>query len=403
MLIRLFSAAILILLISATELTAKSGCFEGLEQRMLQLVGNGAAPGIHVRIDHGGSVLFDKVTGDLRPGADGKAPLPDDAIYRIYSMTKPITSVAAMMLVEEGRLKLEDPVSQYLPRFADMQVSTLTGSEPAEQPITILDLLRHTSGIPYGFFGIGQTRFAYEAADIGSWDDSNQVLVDKIAAIPLEHQPGTVWEYSFSTDVLGRVIEVIEGRDLDEVFRDRILNPLGMTDTGFRIDPVERGRIAEAHDFLSDYTSKRAFLSGGGGLASTMDDYHRFTRMIRNGGKLEGVRLLKPETVELMRKDHVFAAGLEKGKYFIPGSGHGFGLGFGVKLEDTFGALAGPVGTIYWGGYAGTTFWIDPLNDLIVIVMVQTSSERMLVRTAIRQAVYSVFSSGPEPGMDCGG
>lgn len=380
---------------------APAACFDPVERRMFQLVANDAAPGIHVRIDHAGKVVFDRAVGDLLPLSAGDPPLSKDAIYRIYSMTKPITSVAAMMLVEEGRLALEDPVSKYLPQFSGMRVSTLTGSEAAERQITVLDLLRHTSGIPYGFFGFGQTRFAYQAADIGSWDDSNEVLIDKITAIPLEHQPGTVWEYSFSTDVLGRVIEVIEGRTLDQVFEERIFAPLGMTETGFTIDPSKRSRIAEPSTPLPDYTRDRAFLSGGGGLASTMDDYHRFARMIRNGGELDSIRLLKPETVALMREDHVFSAGLKEGKYYVPGAGHGFGLGFAVKLEEALGGLAGPVGTVYWGGYAGTTFWIDPLNDLVVVVMVQTTTERMLVRTAIRQAVYQVFSTEGQPGMTC--
>jgi len=394
--------ATLLLLVPLSVGTATAACFDAVERRMQQMVGNGEAPGIHVLIDHKGKVVFDRTVGDLLPQSAGDPPLPKNAIYRIYSMTKPITSVAAMMLVEEGRLKLDDPVSQYLPQFAGMRVSTLTGDEPASKQITVLDLLRHTSGIPYGFFGFGKTRFAYQSADVGSWDDSNEVLVDKIASIPLEHQPGTVWEYSFSTDVLGRVIEVIEGQPLDRVFQDRILGPLGMTDTGFRVDPDNRARIAEPAGGLPDYTRERAFLSGGGGLASTMADYLRFTRMIRNGGELEGVRLLKPETVAFMREDHVFSAGLKEGKYYVPGPGHGFGLGFAVKLEDSLGALAGPVGTVYWDGYAGTTFWLDLLNDLIAIVMVQTTTERMLVRTAIRQAVYEIFSTDGEPGMNCG-
>ncbi|WP_416897638.1 MAG: serine hydrolase domain-containing protein [Minwuia sp.] len=391
------------LLLLPLQALAGNGCFDNVDRRVQQLIANGAAPGIAVRIDHGGRIVHDSQIGRLTPDVADERPLPPDAIYRIYSMTKPITTAAAMILVEEDRIALEDPISKYLPEFDNMEVQELTGTVRAERPIRVIDLLRHTSGITYGFFGFGRVRFAYEAEDVGSSADTNAELVEKIAALPLEHQPGTVWEYSFSTDVLGRLIEVVSGQPLDLFLWERVFAPLGMTDTGFVIPEPQADRIAEPHGSLPDYTVDRPFKSGGGGLASTMEDYHRFTRMIRNGGELDGVRLLRPETVALMRRDHVFSAGLGKGKYYVPGPGHGFGLGFAVKTEDAFGALAGPPGTIYWGGYAGTTFWIDPVNDLIVIVMVQTTTERMLVRTAIRQAVYGIFKDDGTPGMNCGG
>ncbi|WP_417514441.1 serine hydrolase domain-containing protein [Minwuia sp.] len=395
------TAIFTLVLVVAPVVQAAASCFTGIETRMQQLVANGVAPGMAVRIDHRGQTVFDRVIGDLNADVTDERPLPADAIYRIYSMTKPITSVAALMLVEQDRLSLDDPVSKYLPHLSDLSVSTLTGTEPARQPITIRDLMRHTSGFTYGFFGFGQTRLAYQGADVGSWQDTNAELVDKLSKLPLEHQPGTVWEYSVSTDVLGRVIEVVTGRTLGAALHEMILDPLKMTDTHFRIPAADRDRIVNGTTPLPDYTEDRAFESGGGGLASTIDDYHRFTRMLRNGGELDGVRLLQPETVETMTRDHLFSAGLKKGKYFIPGGGHGFGLGVAVKLEQDSSGLSGPVGTYYWGGFAGTTFWVDPVNDLIVIVMIQTTSDRMLVRTAMRQAVYSVFRTDGTPGMSC--
>jgi CubicO group peptidase (beta-lactamase class C family) len=313
-----------------------------------------------------------------------------DSIFRFYSMTKPITSVAVMMLFEEGRFLLNDPVSKFLPEFKDLEVSveevdettgeTLSTTEPANREVSIRDLLRHTSGLTYGFWGKSAVDKMYLDRGVLSKDGTIQDTVAKLGTIPLKHQPGTVWEYSVSTDVLGRFVEVVSGRRFDEFLEDRIFKPLGMKDTGFFVPEEKANRLTTVYtpnedntaikpqdpDRARDYIEPPTYFSGGGGLVSTAADYLRFAQMLLNGGELEGTRILGRETVELMTRDHL-------GDIPIWGDvgSYGFGLGFMVNPDrGDSGSILSP-GSFGWGGMAHTTFWVDPEEELIGIFLIQ--------------------------------
>lgn len=267
--------------------------------------------------------------------------------------------------------------------------------------MTVQDLMRHTAGLTYGFFGVGPAREALKASGVASGDMTNLEAARAIAGLPLEHHPGEVWEYSRATDVLGAVIEVVEGRTLGEVLKDRIFDPLDMTDTAFHVaDPADHDRIAEprADDRkigpydVFDPTVESAFESGGGGLVSTARDYARFAQMLLNGGELDGVRILSPATVSYMTADHL-GDRIRPGKYYLPGAGYGFGLGFGVRLERGVAAAMGSPGEFYWGGAAGTYFWADPEEDLFVVYMMQSPKARVAMRAVLRDMVYGAMTS----------
>ena len=334
------------------------------------------------------------------------APMTKDAIFRIYSMTKPFTSVATMMLAEEGKFRLNDPVWRHLPALKDLKVGIEKpgpeGGEPtvdivaATRQPTVQDLLRHTSGITYGVFGRGAVKTLYNKAGVGRGDDTNEQLVEKLGKLPLMYQPGTVWEYSQSTDVLGRLVEVASGQTLDQFFQERIFTPLGMKDSGFWVPQEKQGRVAQTGphpetgqvERVLDVTKPPKYHSGGGGGVSTTLDYLRFCRMMLNGGELDGVRLLSRKSVELMTSDHLLDI---KGPGFLPGPGYGFGLGFAVRTEPGGAAMPGSVGEYYWGGFAGTYFWIDPREKLIAIFMIQAPSQQpyypSLLKMMVHQAV----------------
>ena len=328
--------------------------------------------------------------------------MTEDAIFRIYSMTKPIVSVAAMMLVEEGRLSVIDPISTYIPAFADAQVGVSSGDssrfKPLKRPITVQDLLRHTSGLTYGFTGDG----AGPEADQGGRRASNRTTaegVEAIAALPLMHQPGTAWEYGVSTDVLGRIVEVIEGARLSDVLRARIFGPLGMTDTAFFTPEAKIARRAEpfSFDFTTaagidsvNATAPPKFEQGGGGLVSTLADYTRFCAMLANGGAVEGHRLLSPRTIAYMASDHLDAT-VNRNHYLL-WPGHGFGLGFAVRRSQGIAPAIGSVGEYFWGGMMGTTFWISPRDDLFAILMVQAPEHREYFRVLFRDLVYAALA-----------
>src|ERR1700722_16379031 len=328
-----------------------------------------------------------------RDAASG-APLRTDAIFRIYSMTKPITSVAAMMLWEEGRFLLSDPVAKYLPEFSEMTVAVERGAElervPAVRAITIQDLLRHTSGLTYEFRGPGAVQKMYMSAKVFSRAQSSADQVATLGKLPLLHQPGTRWEYSRSTDVVGRLIEVLSGMRLSEFFERHILAPLGMVDTAFHVPPRHHSRLAEA--FAEDPDSGLGvrllevrdapnFESGGGGLVSTAGDYARFLQMLLNGGTLDGTRLLSRKPTELMTADHL---GPITGAPDLLLPGHGFGLGFAVRLHAGIAQVPGSIGQYFWGGLAGTTFWVDPAEQLFALMLIQAPSQRDYYRTLYR-------------------
>jgi CubicO group peptidase (beta-lactamase class C family) len=345
----------------------------------------GLAPGVSMLIARNGKIGFTKALGALAP--DGPA-MSLEAIFRIYSMTKPIVSVAAMMLVEEGRMLITDPLSKYIPAFADSKVGVETGDRldlvPLKRPITIQDLMRHTSGLTYGFTGTSKVQNLVAAANFLSQYRTLAEHVEALAALPLQHQPGEVWEYGLSTDVLGRVIEVIEGASLGEVFQQRLFGPLSMDDTAFSIPPSKVLREAkpmspQVYTNLgvdpNSMTEPPRFESGGSGLLCTIGDYARFLAMLSSGGALDGQHILGPRTIRFMASDHL-GPDVDRSSEVLP-PGHGFGLGFGVRLQYGLATTPGSVGDYFWGGWAGTTFRISPQDSLFAILMVQAPDYRV--------------------------
>ncbi|MEC8667545.1 MAG: serine hydrolase domain-containing protein [Pseudomonadota bacterium] len=363
------------------------------------LVDKGMMPGAVIMLIRDGQIAHLSSMGTLTP--DGPE-MTEDAIFRIYSMTKPIVSAAAMQLVEEGRLVLNAPVATYIPEFAKMTVATgETDAEgkavtvPATRTMTVQDLLRHTSGLTYGFFGSGPAREAYNEAGVANSELSGLEQAKLLASLPLEHEPGTKWEYSRSTDVLGGVIEAVTGQPLGEVLKARIFDPLGMEDTDFYVDDsADHGRIAEAYPDhakigpfgMFDPRSRAPSQSGGGGLVSTVHDYALFAQAMMNGGELTGTRILSPKTVQLMTSNHL--EGIAPGKYYLPGPGYGFGLGYGVRLETGNAPSFGSAGEYYWGGAAGTYYVADPQEDFIALLMIQSPTNRTPVRLTFKNLIY---------------
>lgn len=344
-------------------------------------------------------------------------PMERDSIFRIYSMSKPITSVALMMLYEEGHFQLNHEVSRYIPEFKKLRVwaggtnEAWATKEPA-RPMTIRDLLTHTSGLTYGFMNQHPVDRMYRRGGIDGSATSQLTLkdmVEKLADIPLLFSPGEHWNYSVSTDVCGYLVEVLSGRPLDEFLQARIFAPLGMVDTGFMVpnDKLDRFtanyeknaktrevRLVDKSDETSAYAAPKRFLSGGGGLLSTMTDYWRFCQMCLNGGEFEGTRLLSRKTMEFMRQNHLPGGRTMKemsltGFGELAAEGAGFGLGFQVILEPAEAQAIGSVGNFSWGGAASTYFWIDPEEDLIAIFMTQLyPSSTYPFRPQLQQLVY---------------
>ena len=380
----------------------------GFSSKRLEPLGNvlradvekGRIPGAVMLIERRGKIAYFEAFG-MRDKAKG-APMTKDAIFRIYSMTKPFTSVATMMLAEEGRFRLNDPIARHLPALANLKVGIEkpdpAGGAPTVEQVaatrqpTVQDLLRHTSGLTYGVFGRGAVKTLYNQAGVGRGDDTSADLVEKLGKLPLMYQPGTTWEYSHSTDVLGRLVEVVSGQTLDQFFQQRLFAPLGMKDSGFFVPAEKLERLAQpgnnpetgAPERVIDVTKPPKYLSGGGGGVSTTLDYLRFCRMMLNGGELDGTRLLGRKTVELMTSDHL---GSISGPAFIPGQGFGFGLGFAVRKEPGGPAMPGSIGDYYWGGLAGTYFWIDPREKLIAVFMIQAPSQQPYYPSVIRMLV----------------
>jgi CubicO group peptidase (beta-lactamase class C family) len=372
---------------------------ERLTGAMQRQIDERKAPGAAMLIARHGKIGYRQALGDLKPGG---AAMTEDAIFRIYSMTKPIVSVAAMMLVEEGRLSVIDPVSDYIPAFADAQVGVPSGNtlalQPLARPITVQDLLRHTSGLTYGFTGVSPVQKLTKAANVLDPKRTTAENVEAMAALPLMHQPGTAWEYGVSTDVLGRIVEVVEGARLSDVLRARIFGPLGMTDTAFFTPEAKVARRAEpfSFDFMIaagadsvNATAPPKFESSGGGLVSTLADYTHFVAMLANGGAVAGHRLLSPRTIAYMASDHL-GASVNRSHYLL-WPGHGFGLGFAVRASPGMAPAIGSVGEYFWGGMMGTTFWISPRDDLFAILMVQSPEYREYFRVLFRDLVCAAL------------
>lgn len=378
-----------------------------LDQAIQREIDAGHIPGATLLLERGGVIAHEKAYGMQDP--DGTTPMATDTIFRIYSMTKPIVSVAIMMLAEQGRLLISDPVSRYLPALANLQVATehvaADGSRsmtlaPCVREMTIQDLLRHTAGLTYGIFGESTlVKQAYLASGIEGRHITNAGLVDCLSRLPLAFQPGTDWDYSRATDLLGALLEKISGQTLDVHLQEQIFAPLQMPDTGFWVAPAQQHRMAQPFPVdpvtqqavrLLDGRSRPDFLSGGGGLLSTARDYLRFARLLRNGGELDGVRLLSRKTIAFMTSDHLAGIpGATAGAAYLPGPGYGFGLGFAVRNTVGSAPTPGSVGDFLWSGLAGTYFWIDPQEDLIAIWLMQAPEQRDRFRQLVRNLVHA--------------
>jgi CubicO group peptidase (beta-lactamase class C family) len=333
-------------------------------------------------------------------------PMTPDTIFRLYSMSKPITSVAAMMLVDDGKLRLDDPVSKYIPAFADVKVGVEKREEPAlafepvHRPITIEDLLRHTSGLTYGFYGDSAVRKLYAQAGLFNGELDNAEFATRIAKLPLAEQPGTRWDYGHSTDVLGRVIEVISGQSLYQFEKQRLLDPLGMTETAFFVaDQAKRPLVAEPmpDDRINGVAGIRdpmvptRWESGGAGMVGTTGDYARFAQMLLNGGTYQGRRYLKPETIALMTSDHIGPeTHIARAQFYFPGETSSFGLGLAVR-SSTPSNTAWPLGEYRWDGVAGTFFFVDPKDDMFAICMMQSPSQRGRIQLELKTLIYEAL------------
>jgi CubicO group peptidase (beta-lactamase class C family) len=371
-------------------------------------IATGNIPGAVLLIQqHGHPVYFESL--GVRD-VESKRPMTADTIFRLYSMSKAITSVAAMMLVDDGRLALADPLSKYIPAFTDVRVGVEKPDrngkptlllEPLERPITIEDLLRHTSGLTYGFYGDSAVRKLYANSGLFEGDFDNAQFAERLAKLPLAEQPGTLWDYGHSTDILGRVIEVLSGQSLFQFEEQRLLGPLGMTDTAFFVaDAAQRPRIAEPlpsdrfdHPIagIKDPTLPKRWESGGAGMVGTIGDYAHFLQMLLNGGTWDGRRYLKSETVALMTSDHIGPqTKIAHGDFYFPGEASGFGLGFAVRTGP--GAHPSwPLGEYRWDGVGGTFFFVDPREDMFAICMIQSPSQRGRTQLELKALIYDAL------------
>jgi CubicO group peptidase (beta-lactamase class C family) len=390
---------------------------ERIDEHFKTYVDDGRLPGWQVAVTRAGRVAHLSSYG--LADREEKRPVEADTIWRIYSMTKPVTSVAAMILWEQGRFDLSDPISKWLPEFADMRVYTGGSAAkhttvPATEPIRVWHLLTHTAGLTYGFHRVHVTDEIYRNAGFEFGNPRGFDLaqcVEAWAQLPLSFDPGTEWLYSVATDVLGRLVEVISGRSLDRFFAEEIFAPLGMTDTGFHVDESQHHRLAALYalppnaaetvrfDVLGDAVRKpRRFLGGGGGLASTLRDYTRFTWMLLRGGELDGARVLSPRTVSFMTRNHL-PGGVDLQAYGRPlfaetrYDGVGFGLGFATLLDPAAARVAGNATEFSWGGLASTAFWVDPVDEITVVWMTQLMpSSSYPIRQQLRQLVYGAIT-----------
>jgi len=378
----------------------------GLSTARLQLlsdafkreVDKGTLPGATVLVARRGQIGWFDAIGRQSPLA--AAPMTQDTLFRIFSMTKPIVSVAIMTLIEDGHFLLSDPVAKFIPEFASQKVGIEHNGElelvPLKRPMTVQDLLRHTSGITYDHTGNGMVQRLYQQSRLRSRKITNAEHAALVASLPLMCQPGAEWNYSRSTDILGRIIEVVSGKSLSAYLAERILAPLQMAETAFHTPEANAGRLAEAFPAdpwtgekiqLFNMLEKPVMESGGGGLVSTTMDYARFSQMLLGGGTLDGVRIIGRKTLELMASNHP-AAGVKVDSPLMP-PGHGFGLGFAVRTDAGIAPFPGSPGQFFWSGMAGTFFWIDPKEDLFAVFMMQGPGQRQYTRTLVRNGVYA--------------
>src|ERR1700712_695999 len=361
-------------------------------------IDKGTVPGVTVMVARRGQIGWFEALGRQNPAA--ATPMAQNSMFRIFSMTKPIVSVGVLMLLEEGYLLLTDPIAKYIPEFADQKVGVENNGKldlvPAKRQITVQDLLRHTSGITYDHTGNGLVQQLYQQSRLRSRKITNAEHAALVASLPLMCQPGAQWNYSRSTDILGRVIEVISGKTLGAFLAERIFVPLQMAETGFHTGAENAGRLAEPFSKdpwngekvqLFNMLEKPAMESGGGGLVSTTMDYARFCQMLLNGGTLDGNRIIGRKTLQFMASDHLDPDIKINGTLLSPG--HSFGLGFCVRTDEGMAPVAGSVGQFFWSGIAGTFFWIDPKEDLFAVFMSQGPGQREYFRTMLRNLVYA--------------
>ncbi|MBB5048975.1 CubicO group peptidase (beta-lactamase class C family) [Rhodopseudomonas rhenobacensis] len=387
--------------------------FAGITRYFDDEVAAGRLPGAVVLIQRHGQPVYLRCFG-VRDTATGQAMTPD-TIFALHSMTKPITSVAAMMLIDEGRLALADPVAKFIPAFAAVTVGVETvdaAGKPSlqrvapDRPVSIADLLRHTSGITYGYIGGDLIKQAYAAGHLFDGAFDNATFADRIARLPLARQPGTLWRYGHSTDVLGRVIEIISGQPLGDVLQQRIFAPLGMTSTSFGMrDPAARARMAEP--LPGDGILQRAeamrrahpeWQAGGGGLVSTAPDYARFAQMLLDGGVWDGRRLISEASFKAMTTDQIGpGSGVARDFFYFPGDGFGFGYGLAVRVEPgtAHPPPPGSLGELKWDSGSGTLFGVDPKLDMVFVLMQQTQAERGKTTVAFKKLLYDAVQAMP--------
>lgn len=375
-------------------------------------VATGKIAGANILIQQHGKPVYHEIFGVQ--DVVSKAPITDKTIFRLFSMTKAITSVAAMKLVEDGKISLDDPVSKYIPSFANVKVGVEKKAEdgtktlelvPPNRPPTVLDLMRQTSGVTYGFYGDSLVRQAYRAANIYAGDFDLAEFAERIAKLPLHNQPGALWQYGHSTDILARVMEVATGKSLLAIERENLLDPLGMNDTRFFVtDPEKQKLLAQPvpndSDFrvgrINDPTVVKKWESASGGMVSTMADYARFVQMLLNGGTFEGKTYLSPKTFELMTTDHVGkGSGVERDYFYFPGDGFGFGLGLAVRTDpgNAKPPPPGSLGELKWDGASGCYFVVDRKQDMFFVLLEQTPSERQRIQRTLKQLIYEAMEN----------
>ena len=373
---------------------------------------SGKIPGAILLIQQHGKPVYHEFFGVQ--DVVSKKPMTDQTIFRLFSMTKAITAIPAMMLLDEGKFSLDDPIAKYIPSFANVKVGvekiSEDGTKTLEQvaprrPPTVLDLMRHTSGITYGFYGDSLVRKAYAAANIYGGDFDLAEFAERIARLPLQDQPGTLWEYGHSTDILARIMEIASGKSLLEVEREKLLDPLGMTDTRFFVtDPEKQKLLAQPMPNDSDFHVGREnrpdipkkWESASGGMVSTMADFARFAQMLLDGGKFEGKTYLSPKAFALLTTDQVGpGAGIGRDVFYFPGDGFGFGLGLAVRTNP--GLLnpppPGSLGELKWDGASGCYFVIDRKQDMFFVLLEQTPSERQKIQPALKKLIYEAMEN----------
>ena len=373
--------------------------FAQVDLAMQKQVDEGKLAGVDMLVFHDDEVAHRQLTGYKNLAE--KASLTEDTLYKIFSLTKPVTGAALLMLYEEGKFELDDPVEQYIPEFKGMQVAREDGpngrpiTEPAHHPVTIRELMNHTGGFTYGRFSQSQVDSLYVKADVLDPNSTLADMITKLKDIPLRQQPGTQWHYSVSVDIQARLVEILSGKPFDVFLKERIFQPLGMNDTDFYAPENKAGRLATSYHPAEDglqpvpndpFLSKPNFLNGGGGLVSSMSDYLRFARMLLGEGEVDGVRLLKAETVRMMRSDQL-PEGVE-GPNWAPGNR--FGLNVAV-VTDSEQAGYLPEGTYWWWGIQGTWMWIDPHNRMITLGMMQNTDYRhsRVVHNIVSRILYA--------------